>query len=220
MCLTTDCWRSSANESYLALTAHYMTTDFELQSVLLECAQIFDTHTSENLAKEIIRIVEEFSLKDKVILVVSDNVSNITSAVKKHFGWQHFGCYAHSLNLIVQSALSSPEINELKVKIKTVVSHLKRSSTATEKLVNYQTNSGVKVPLKLVQEVPTRWNSTFYVFKRFHDLQDAVKTSVALIDKGLPILSADDWRNCREIFDVLAPFEDTAKKNSTQLVVK
>lgn len=139
MCLTTDCWTSSANESYLALTAHYMTTDFELQSVLLECAQIFDTHTSENLAKEIDRIVEEFSLKDKVILVVSDNASNINIAVKKHLDWQHFGCYAHSLNLIVQSALSSPEINELKVKIKTVVSHFKQSSTATEKLVNYQT---------------------------------------------------------------------------------
>lgn len=62
--------------------------------------------------------------------------------------------------------------------------------------------------------MPTRWNSTFYVFKRFHDLQDAVKTSVALIDKGLPILSADDWRNCREICDVLAPFEDTTKNIS------
>lgn len=57
------------------------------------------------------RIVEEFNLKEKVVLAVFDNAMNILSAIKTQFGWQHFDCYAHCLNLVVQSALNSAEMN-------------------------------------------------------------------------------------------------------------
>lgn len=36
VCLTTDCWSSACNDSYLALTAHYITEDFRMESVLLD----------------------------------------------------------------------------------------------------------------------------------------------------------------------------------------
>lgn len=99
----------------------------------------------------------------------------ILQVILKHLGWQNFGCYAHLLNLIVLIALSSPEINELNVKIKLLLFLIQRSSTAVEKMVSYQTNSGIKVALKLTQEVHTSSNSTFYMLKICYDhLQDAV----------------------------------------------
>lgn len=36
VCLTTDCWTSRCNESYIAVTAHFVNKDFILKSVLLE----------------------------------------------------------------------------------------------------------------------------------------------------------------------------------------
>jgi hypothetical protein len=71
VCLTTDCWTSSPNESYMAVTAHYLTDSFELQSVLLECASLDVAHTSKSLAAEIKRITDHFNLSDKVLVVVT-----------------------------------------------------------------------------------------------------------------------------------------------------
>lgn len=48
--LTTDCWTSLNNESFLAVTAHYINSNFNLCSTLLECKYFHDAHTSENLA--------------------------------------------------------------------------------------------------------------------------------------------------------------------------
>jgi hypothetical protein len=51
VCITTDCWTSRNVDSYLAVTAHHITEDFSLTSVLIGCSLITGSHTSENLAE-------------------------------------------------------------------------------------------------------------------------------------------------------------------------
>jgi len=57
-CLTTDCWTSKNNESFMAITIHFIDTEFELKSILLECYSVNLNHTGHNLAQEIKRIFE------------------------------------------------------------------------------------------------------------------------------------------------------------------
>lgn len=76
-------------ESYIGLTAHFVNEDFDLKTILLECKLMAGHHTSKNLANEISNIA-------KILLIVSDNASN----VKLNF--KNFGCFAHTLNLIVK----------------------------------------------------------------------------------------------------------------------
>lgn len=77
-------------ESYLAVTAHYITDTFEFRSIVLECSLMSDSHTIINLADAIKGIIAKFHLENKVIAIVLDNASNITGAVRelqlKHFG--------------------------------------------------------------------------------------------------------------------------------------
>jgi DNA-binding transcriptional regulator PaaX len=63
-------------------------------------------------------------LENKILLAVSDNAANIKKAIKEDLKWRHFGCLAHTINLIVQDALKSiePLIVE---KAKALVSHFK-----------------------------------------------------------------------------------------------
>ncbi|XP_046686971.1 zinc finger BED domain-containing protein 4-like [Homalodisca vitripennis] len=74
-------------------------------------------------------------------------------------------------------------------------------------------------PKKLIQEVSTRWNSTFYMVSRFVELQDAVKTTIALINKNLPVLSEEEWGLCKELSTILRPFEEVTSQISGERYV-
>ena len=54
--MTTDIWSSCANDSYIGYTFHYFTDDgceFTLKSHLLEVHSFPDSHTGENIMKEL-----------------------------------------------------------------------------------------------------------------------------------------------------------------------
>lgn len=173
-CMTTDCWTSRCTESYLALaiTIHFIAKSFKLNSFLLSCHHFNETHTSLNLSDNIKSTLEIWNLENKIILAVSDNAYNIKNALKS-LQLKNFGYFAHTLNLIVQAALKTE--SNLIDKIKTIISHFHKSSNSHQKLMQYQKNIGIKDPKKLVQDVSTRWKSTFYMVERFVELEDSIR---------------------------------------------
>lgn len=156
------------------------------------------------------RVTDEWDLTQKVNFAISDNARNIVRAIETELEWKHYGCYAHSLNLIVTTALKPVE--EFIEKIKNIVAHFKRSTSATDMLLSYQLKNTVMSdsgePKRLVQQVPTRWNSTFYMLQRFTLLKEAVKYCMALIEKDWPEISVLHWETMSEICTVLQPFEE------------
>lgn len=212
LCLTTDLWTSRANESYLAVTGHYITEQFELKSLLIQCSQFEEAHSSTNIQEKILNIVNEWGLRLKINFVVSDNAANIQKAISE-IGWKHYGCYGHTLNLIVQDAIKKLAINL--EKIKKIVRHFKTSTTALEKLLKAQTLENPNaIPKRLVQEVPTRWNSTYYMLDRFVELQQYVRATVAILTKNLPTISNEEWKLYEDLRKILKPFDDATKSLS------
>ncbi|XP_030747935.1 zinc finger BED domain-containing protein DAYSLEEPER-like [Sitophilus oryzae] len=214
VCITTDAWTSSVNDSYCALTAHYINEHFEMKTVLLDCSVFKDSHTAENLAEYITKMVSEWNLKDKITIVISDNASNITSTVTNILKWKHYGCYAHKLNLVVQDALR--HVKDVLMKVKAIVTYFKRSNAATRKLVTYQEQIGIKQPKKLLQDVVTRWNSTYFMLQRITLLEEAVKHSLALSNTDLPLLTEHEWNTCRELCMVLEPCAEVTTEMSSE----
>lgn len=214
--LTTDSWTSKTNDSFVGITVHFIDDEFRFRSVLLKCATFDQAHTGVNLAKDLKDVAEEWGLLKKIVLTVTDNAANIKAAVINELGWKHFGCYAHTLNLIVQSALNLDIIKELIDKVKTIVGHFKKSTKATSLLIKTQQKAGVKNPLKLLQDVATRWNSTFYMLQRFTELEEAVRTTVALLDVALPHINVEEWQILRDLQKILEPFEEATRAVSGQ----
>jgi len=138
---------------------------------------------------------------------VSDNAANIKGAIST-LELKHFGCFAHSLNCIVQEALKTQ--SNLINTVKTIVGHFKRSSNANHQLMLYQENSGA-TPKKLLQDVATHWNSTFHMLNRFVELETTVKVTLAIIDADLHTLSSEEWKICKELCLVLKPFDEVTK---------
>lgn len=52
-CLITECWTSRNNESFMAITIHFINTEFKLKSILLGYHSFNSNHTANNLAQEI-----------------------------------------------------------------------------------------------------------------------------------------------------------------------
>ncbi|KAJ8870882.1 hypothetical protein PR048_027183 [Dryococelus australis] len=131
-------YQQCTKNAYVAITGHFINTDFHMQSVLYECCCLGKSHTEKNLAEELKRVVAKWSIEGKVVLVVTDNANNIKQYV-----------------------------------------------ALTKEIYAYYQQ-------KLLQNVPTRWNSTFYMLKSFIELRAAVRSSIDLIDKDLPVLKAEE----------------------------
>jgi len=215
ICLTTDGWTSSTNESYIAYTAHFIDERYELKSCLLECSAYTDRHTAENLRDEMYRVATEWDVKNKIVAVISDNAAKITAAIKLT-QWTHLPCFAHTLNLTVQEGLK--EIKTVQEKVKEIVEFFHRSTVASEKLKVVQRQMGVK-ELKLKQDVITRWNSTFHMLTRFQEMKDAIVSTMDLVLTTTEPLSAADWEVIDQSCIVLAPFDEITIEISSEQTV-
>jgi len=60
--------------------------------------------------------------------------------------------------------------------------------------------------LKLVNEVETRWNSTFHMLQRLHGERQTVGASLASLKTDIAPLHAQDYEAIQEILCVLGPF--------------
>lgn len=206
VCLTTDGWTSDNNQSYLAVTAHYILSTSEatkLHSNLLGCVEFNERHTSENLTEFLKNIMREWHIENKITAIASDNAANITAAIREG-DWRQIPCFAHTLNLWVQSALQ--HLTPALTKVKSVVEFFKRSSQGNEKLLSMQKRFSLPT-LKLKQDVATRWNSTYDMLHRFIQSKDAIISTIALIRPDLA-LSDHDWVVIESVLPILKLFYD------------
>lgn len=212
--LTTDCWTSSSTESYMAVTAHFIDANWNLQNMLLSCFKMDDRHTAANLRNEIIKTAKDWKIDRKINAIVSDNANNIVAAVGLT-GWTHIPCVAHSLNLVVQSGLKS--ITSIHDKVKAIVAHFHRSTVASEKLKELQLQMNPNaIPLKLKMDVCTRWNSTFVMFERLCAVQEPLEAAIGVLHVPTGTLDETEWTTLRELSMLLQPFETATQHLSAE----
>lgn len=121
--ITSDCWTSRANECYITVTCHFITSDFELRNAVLATEKLIDerTHSSENIANTMRTVLEEWGVLGKVTALVTDNAKNMIKACEI-LQIRHIPCFAHSINLTVQDCLASENIKPILEKCKRIVS--------------------------------------------------------------------------------------------------
>lgn len=215
--LTTDLWTSNQTLSYLTLTCHYINHEMQLCSKVLETLYVQKDHTAPNLAEELKNIAEEWEITQKICCIITDNAANIVAAVNL-LGWRHLPCFAHTLNLIVQDSLKAVSgLPRLQQKCKDIVTYFHRSTKATEKLLSMQSQANTTTkPVKLKQDVETRWNSTFYMMERLLKLREAVTTALCLSGRNDLCLTNSEFDSMQQIVSVLGAFEKATREMSSE----
>ena len=82
--------------------------------------------------------------------------------------FNHLGCFAHTIQLAVEDGLKLPVISKALGACRKLVAHINQSVLATQALLKKQSDNqdSNSKALKLIQDVATRWNSSFLMMKR------------------------------------------------------
>ena len=65
--LTSDIWTSRTTQSYLTLTCHFLTSSWELKTLVLETFELNNDHTADNIAEALQRVAESWGISNKVV---------------------------------------------------------------------------------------------------------------------------------------------------------
>ena len=217
--LTTDCWTSRANEVYTGVTFHTITCDWDLHHVTLENEELAEAHTADNLAEALKDVLDRWNLdSSNLSAITTDNASNIQKAVVDILHWKSLGCFGHTVNLCVKAGLKQQQVHTAVSRCARLVSYFRKSSRATHILTEKQEALGVKKH-KLLQDVETRWNSTFDMVSRVIE-QQAPICATLLDQKRMDLLPKDsEFKLLEELIVVLKPFKDVTEQMSAQKYV-
>lgn len=215
--LTTDMWTSTANDDYLSLTAHFVDSNFVLQHLNIEVIPFPElSHTGNNLCNFITQTLREWKLHTKVVAIVRDNARNITSGLETS-EFEHLSCLAHTLQLVVKDGLlNNKNVNNLIANGRRIVGHFKHSCKATKELKKAQDILQMKKH-KLIQDEPTRWNSSLHMLERLLEQKQSVSLASTVLQ--LPVnLSSADWALMAHVVAILGIFNQATLAVSTQSV--
>lgn len=199
-------------EAYLAVTGLYVDKERHiLHSSVLGVQHFPQKHTAENTGTVKRSLMEEWGTVGKVGCLVTDAAANVISCARM-LQIRHTICIAHSMNLIERKPCDHiPTITEIHNKTRQMVTHFRPSVTAKEKLAQIQQQLGTPVH-KLINEVPTRWNSTYQMFERITEQKEAVWVSLASLKTDVTPLTPEDC----QILRVLAPSEHATTELSEE----
>ncbi|XP_049831115.1 E3 SUMO-protein ligase ZBED1-like [Schistocerca gregaria] len=170
-------------EAYIAVTGHFINTNWNLKALVLETFP--EKHTTLNISEALDNVISKWNIENKVVSITNDNASNMTAAVQLiHSGnidMQHVPCLAHTINLVVKSSLNSnSELCIMREKARKIVSYFKTSCNANEKI--HEIQDLMKKPVhKLIQETATRWNSTFYMLQRLVEQKECIAACLSTL---------------------------------------
>ena len=205
--ITTDLWTSRSKHAYIGITIHYVTNQFVLKNHLLATKEFSDSHTAENLAEILQRILSEWKLsKDAVSAVTTDNCSNIVLVIGLA-GWMRLSCFSHTLQLSVERAMAIPEITKVLALCRRLVSHFNHSAKSSYLLKEKQQNVHHKQH-NLVQHVATRWNSTYYMVQRVLEQQQPLCATLFELKKGDLMPSDSEFDTMENYTIVMKPLVD------------
>ncbi|CAG7718885.1 unnamed protein product [Allacma fusca] len=81
--IITDCWTSKNFVSFHGIIACFISSDWKYEEIMLDFDMIVGHHTGKNLASSLCKVLENYSIIDKVISITCDNASNCDAFVKE-----------------------------------------------------------------------------------------------------------------------------------------
>ncbi|KAJ5364993.1 uncharacterized protein N7496_010706 [Penicillium cataractarum] len=175
-----DCWTSPFSQAFMAITGYFIDADWVYREVLLDFKPIYGAHTGTNLSSVLVETLVKHRIEDRVFGLTTDNASNnktlvdsLQQALSDGVLIIRIPCLVHIIQLSLNQLLGhikavnaqhrKREIFYTLNKIRYLAIYVNASSQRRETFSNLQTKDTKLMP---IQDVKTRWNSTFLMLRR------------------------------------------------------
>lgn len=116
-------------------------------------------------------------------------------------------CMAHIIHLTVQEAIQKcSAVKEIIEKVGSIVTYFKQNVT-TQACLEEEQDATNRAVLKLIQSVPTRWNSSCAMLERFLQLASEVAIVLLKFDNAPEMVKKSDLKEIEDIIKILNPFK-------------
>lgn len=112
---------------------------------------------------------------------------------------------------------NTADVQKVKDKAKEIDTFFHHSVKASDKLRQLQEQHSQPVK-KLIQDVETRWNSTYYMMERYLEQSELVTTTLCLLGTNNMCLSNDDTMLLQRTVNSLEHFKEATKEMSAEKV--
>ncbi|KAG0153109.1 hypothetical protein PDIDSM_2068 [Penicillium digitatum] len=212
-----DCWTLPFGQAFMAITGYFIDIDWSYREILAD-----------------------HNIQDRVFGITTDNASNnktlvdsLLQALSSDIHVIRIPCLAHviqlSLNQLLDRLKAVPQNDTTETKWSDrqsilakanaqsenhSISHTLNKSQRREAFVSLQPSEQALMPL---QDVKTRWNSTFLMLRRAKRLRDFLGTFCTDYNCEEMALNNDEWRQIDYLLCLTKPFyEDTLALSKTR----
>lgn len=99
--------------SYTAVTAHYITSNWEMRDVVLSIALSATSHTGDYVSDLFDKVMKTWRVKGKTFAVVTDNGSNFVKGARINDNISDkLRCAVHTLQLTLKDAASQEAVSD------------------------------------------------------------------------------------------------------------
>lgn len=212
---TTDAWSdNTSGVSLLSLTCHAVDGNFQRQHFVLCAEPLSERHTGEYLSTVFNAMLDKWKVApDHVHSVVRDAGANMKKALFLS-EMKNVDCFAHQIQLVVKKGISAQKcVSDLLGKCRSIATHFNHSAVAQDELKKLQSRLNVD-QLSVMQDVPTRWNSSLHMLERMSKINDAICLYASTNTKVKPLTASDNeiLNNC---IACLKPFDEVTKTISS-----
>ncbi len=197
---TSDIWTCQhTNDSYISLSAHWVSDVIpSMQSFVLHSSVFSGSHPGPAIASRFEAMLETWEIPaSRCHMVITDNGANMVSEIEIA-GLTRGSYFLHTLQLAIQDGiLSQRSVSDMIARSKRVVTHFNHSALACDRICKIQEELNLPKK-KLIQDVPTWWNSTYYLLQRLFEMKNAI----------VLYATANEWKLMEKVIRLLQPFEE------------
>ncbi|RZC49603.1 hypothetical protein C5167_018029 [Papaver somniferum] len=179
--LTTDIWTcTTQNRGYMALTSHYVDEEWKIQKIILSFNAVDGQHTGVNIAKVLMEQLYKWNIDRKIASITLDNASTNKVVVSE---------------LLAQLKPDNGLLLDGELFDVLLIGSPQRQQKFKE--VCLQVNAPDK---KLIQDVDTRWNSTYLMLETALLFREAFNRFGKIEPHFLNVApTSEDWKNASSL---------------------
>ncbi|XP_058810124.1 E3 SUMO-protein ligase ZBED1-like [Phymastichus coffea] len=213
--LTADIWTDQSTKSYLGVTIHYFDVtqnDSEMQSFRLGCVPLHEP-------------------------LITDGGANISKAAEDLVGKdKHIICLVHrAAHILPDSIDSEKQLDEIICKLKTIITSIRKCGPASDELIKGQQEdidrhkqrsteaSGDQeaihineTPLKIIQDMDTRFTSTVDMIERYLLLENYMYNALKQVKNGRDPLNRREVEVLSDVLNIMIPIRQIITDLSTE----